>query len=52
MSEVAKDAGRDLVLFGLLAPNELFCCSLDLYKYLNFALFLTVPLKFFKGFRV
>lgn len=39
------------VLFGFLAPTELLCCSLDLYKYLTFALFLNVPLKILKGFR-
>lgn len=34
VSEVAKDAGRTLVLFRSLAPTELLCCSLDLFNIL------------------
>lgn len=32
VSEVAKDAGRTFVLFRSLTPDELLCCSLDLFS--------------------
>lgn len=32
VSEVAKDAGRTLVLFRSLTPHELLCCSSDLFS--------------------
>ena len=52
VSEVAKDAGRDLgFCLGYLLPLNCFAALWIFTNTLTFALFLIVPLKFFKGFR-